>query len=166
MRSAERALIFSSEENKMMEKKHASDNAQMLDKMYKNVKMGSDSMVSILSKVKDTGLKDELTSQLDKYERYSKKVATMIYDAGGTPKDEGVIAKAGSKIGIEMNTMLDATSSHLAQMVIEGATMGMSDMTKLLREYENKNCSEATMKLAREIAEFEDKSVDSLKKYL
>ena len=65
-----------------------------------------------------------------------------------------------------MNTMMDATSSHLAEMVIEGATMGMTDMTKILREYENKNCSEQAIKLAKEIAEFEDKSIDSLKKYL
>ena len=150
----------------MMEKKHASDNAQMLDEMYKNVKMGSDSMVNIISKVRDEGLKEELTSQLDKYESYGKKVAGMIYDEGGTPKEENILARAGAKIGLEMNTMLDATSSHLAEMVIEGATMGMTDMTKILREYENKNCSEATMKLAKEIAAFEDKSIDSLKKFL
>ena len=150
----------------MMEQKHASDNAQMLDKMYKNVKMGSDSMVNILSKVKDSGLKQELTNQLDQYEKYSKQVAGMIYDEGGTPKEENILTKAGSKIGIEMNTMMDSTPSHLAEMVIEGATMGMTDMTKILREYENKNCSEATMKLAKQIAQFEDKSVDALKKYL
>lgn len=150
----------------MMENKHASDNAQMLDKMYKNVKMGSDSMLNIISKVKDTGLKQELTNQLDKYESYSKKVAGMIYDQGGTPKEENILTKAGSKIGIEMNTMMDSTPSHLAQMVIEGATMGMTDMTKIVREYENKNCSEQAMKLAKEIAEFEDKSIDSLKQYL
>ena len=128
--------------------------------------MGSDSMVNIISKVKDTGLKQELTNQLDKYESYSKKVAGMIYDQGGTPKEENILTKAGSKIGIEMNTMMDSTPSHLAQMVIEGATMGMTDMTKIVREYENKNCSEQAMKLAKEIAEFEDKSIDSLKQYL
>ena len=150
----------------MMEKKHTSGNAEMLDKMYKNVKMGSDSMVNILPKVKDEALKAELTSQLDKYEYYSKQVAGMIYDEGGTPKEENILTKAGSKIGIEMNTMMDSTPSHLAEMVIEGATMGMTDMTKILREYENKSCSESAMKLAKEIAEFEDKSVDALKKYL
>ena len=150
----------------MMEKKHTSGNAEMLDKMYKNVKMGSDSMVSILPKVKDEALKNELTSQLDKYEYYSKQVAGMIYDEGGTPKEENILAKAGSKIGIEMNTMMDSTPSHLAEMVIEGATMGMTDMTKILREYENKACSESAIKLAKEIAQFEDKSVDALKKYL
>ena len=166
MRSVERTLIFLRRKTEMMEKKHASASAEMLDKMYKNVKMGSDSMVNILSKVKDQGLKAELTTQLDKYEKYSKQVAEMIYDAGGTPKEENILTKAGSRIGIEMNTMIDATPSHLAEMVIEGATMGMTDMTKILREYENKNCSEQTIKLAKEIAEFEDKSVDSLKKYL
>ena len=150
----------------MMEKKHTSGNVEMLDKMYKNVKMGSDSMVNILPKVKDEALKAELTSQLDKYEYYSKQVAGMIYDEGGTPKEENILTKAGSKIGIEMNTMMDSTPSHLAQMVIEGATMGMTDMTKILREYENKSCSEGAIKLAKEIAQFEDKSVDALKKYL
>ena len=150
----------------MMEKKHTSGNVEMLDKMYKNVKMGSDSMVNILPKVKDEALKAELTSQLDKYEYYSKQVAGMIYDEGGTPKEENILTKAGSKIGIEMNTMMDSTPSHLAEMVIEGATMGMADMTKILREYENKACSESAIKLAKEIAQFEDKSVDALKKYL
>lgn len=150
----------------MMEKKHTSGNVEMLDKMYKNVKMGSDSMVNILPKVKDEALKAELTSQLDKYEYYSKQVAGMIYDEGGTPKEENILTKAGSKIGIEMNTMMDSTPSHLAEMVIEGATMGMTDMTKILREYENKACSESAIKLAKEIAQFEDKSVDALKKYL
>jgi hypothetical protein len=90
----------------------------------------------------------------------------MIYDEGGTPKEENILTKAGAKIGVEMNTLMDSTPSHLAQMVIEGATMGMTDMTKVLREYENKNCSESTIRLAKEIANFEDKSIDSLKKFL
>ena len=90
----------------MMQSKHASDNSQMLDKMYKNVKMGSDSMVNIISKVRDESLKGELTKQLDKYESYSKQVASMIYDAGGSPKEENILTKAGAKIGVEMNTML------------------------------------------------------------
>ena len=65
-----------------------------------------------------------------------------------------------------MNTMTDSTTSHLAQMVIEGATMGMTDMTKIVREYENAPCSEDALKLARKIAEFEDGSIESLKKFL
>ena len=141
-------------------------NAQMLDRMYKNVKMGSDSMINIMSRVKDDGLKQELTDQLDTYESYGKKVSKMIYDMGGQPKEENIITKVSSKIGMAMNTMTDSTTSHLAQMVIEGATMGMTDMTKIVREYENRGCGEAPLKLAREIATFEDNSIGRLKKFL
>lgn len=138
----------------------------MLDRMYKNVKMGSDSMVNIMSRVKDGDLRQELTAQLDKYEGYGKQVSKMIYDIGGQPKEEGFMTKMSAKIGMAMNTMTDSTTSHLAQMVIEGATMGMTDMTKIVREFENRECSEAPLKLAREIAAFEDDSIEKLKKFL
>ena len=141
-------------------------NAELLDKMYKNVKMGSDSMVNVMNKVKDDGLRRELTSQLDEYEKYSKQVSQMIYECGGKPKEENIVTKLGAKMGMAMNTMTDSTTSHIAQMVIEGTTMGMTDMTTAVREYENTNCSENTLKLARDIAEFEDKSIDKLKKFL
>ena len=138
----------------------------MLDRMYKNVKMGSDSMINIMSRVKDSGLRQELTDQLEQYERYGNQVSKMIYDLGGTPREEGMMTKLSSKIGMAMNTMVDATTSHLAQMVIEGATMGMTDMTKIVREYENAPCSEEALGLARKIAEFEDGSIENLKKFL
>ncbi len=144
----------------------SSVNAEMLDRMYKNVKMGSDSLINIMSRAKDDGFREELTAELDTYERYARQVGEMIYDAGGKPKEEGPITKMSAKIGMAMNTMTDSTTSHLAQMVIEGATMGMTDMTKIVREYENGKCGEASLKLAREIAEFEDKSVQKLKQYL
>ncbi|MBQ7384165.1 MAG: hypothetical protein IJV72_05175 [Clostridia bacterium] len=149
-----------------MNSNKSSVNAEMLDRMYKNVKMGSDSMINIMSRVSDDSLRRELTSQLDAYEGYSRRVGDMIYESGGKPKEEGLMTKMSAKIGMAMNTMTDSTSSHLAQMVIEGATMGMTDMTKIVREYENRECSEAPLKLAREIAEFEDKSIEKLKKFL
>ncbi len=149
-----------------MENKRKDVNAEMLDRMYKNVKMGSDSMVNIMSRVRDDGLRQELTAELSRYEDYGKQVAGMIYDAGGQPKEENAVTKLSAKLGMAMNTMTDSTTSHLAQMVIEGATMGMTDMTKIVREYENKGCRESSLKLAREIATFEDQSIDKLKKFL
>jgi hypothetical protein len=137
-----------------------------LGAIYKNVKMGSDSMVNIMDKVGDDGLRRELTAELDQYEQYSNEISKMIYDCGGKPKEENIVTKLGAKMGMAMNTLTDTTTSHLSEMVIQGATMGMTDMTTAIREYENKNCSESALRLARDIAEFEDKSVDKLKKFL
>ncbi len=141
-------------------------NAALLDKMYKNVKMGSDSMINIMDKVSDDGLRSELTSELDTYEKYSNEISKRLYDCGAEPKQENVVTRLGAKMGMAMNTMTDTTTSHIAQMVIKGATMGMTDMTTAVREFENTNCSEDNLKLAREIAEFEDSTIEKLKKFL
>jgi len=40
------------------------------------------------------------------------------------------------KGNIKMNTLIDSTDSHIAQMVIQGSTMGVTQMTKLLHSSE------------------------------
>ena len=65
-----------------------------------------------------------------------------------------------------MNTMTDATTSHLAQMVIEGDTMGITELTRLVREHENTSCSEATLALVRDAIRFLEDAVERTKAYL
>ena len=139
---------------------------ELLDKMYKNVKMGSDSMINIMNKAHDDALRRELTAELDEYEKYAKQIEGMIIERGAKPKEENMVTKLGAKMGMAMSTLTDSGTSHIAELVIEGATMGMTDMTAAVHEYENTNCSEQTLRLAKEIAEFEDKSIDKLKKFL
>ena len=76
------------------------------------------------------------------------------------------MAKMMSKMGISINTMMDSTSSHIADMMIQGATMGVTDTTKLIREYENTSCSEEALKLARDTVKYEEESIERLKKFL
>ena len=45
----------------------------LLSELYKNMKMGADSIVNISSKVGEGELRDELARQLDTYESFSKK---------------------------------------------------------------------------------------------
>ena len=149
-----------------MEKKTNGAEMALLDKMYKNVKMGSDSLINIMNRVNDESLKKELTAELTKYEDYAKQVSKKIYDCGGTPKEENVVAKMSAKMGMAMNTMTDSTTPHLAEMVIQGATMGMTDMKKSISEFSDSDVSQETMTLAKDIAAFEDNSVNKLKKFL
>ena len=138
----------------------------MLDAMYKNVKMGADSIIDILDKAKDKPFREELTAQIERYEEYASKIGKMICDDGNTPKEENLMAKMSAKVGMAMNTMTDSNTSHLAQMVIEGATMGTTELTRLIREHENTNCSESTLKLARDVVKFEEATIETMKKFL
>ena len=138
----------------------------MLEAMYKNVKMGADSTVDIIDKAKDKALREELTSEVERYEAFAKEIAGLIYDAGATPKEENIMTKMGAKVGMAMNTMTDASTSHIAQMVIQGATMGTTELTRLIREHENSDCSEKTLKLAKEVVSFEEKTIEKMKEFL
>ena len=149
-----------------METENRNETAQFLDRMYKNVKMGSESIVTLMPKVKDEALRTEMTRELSKLEGYSSQIGKMLYAEGVTPKEESIVTRFSSKMGMNMNTMLDSTSSHIAEMMMEGYTMGITDMTKDIRERENKKVSESSLKLAREIVAFHEDSFGEMKKFL
>ncbi len=140
--------------------------AEFLLELYKNMKMGSDSIVNISSKVKEGELRDELARELDSYEKYAKKMGKLIYDAGETPKEENVMSKMAAKMGMAVNTLTDSTESHIAEMLIEGATMGITENTKLINQYEDKGVSDESLKLARDSVCFMENTVETLKKFL
>ena len=134
--------------------------------LYKNMKMGADSIVDISSKVKEGAFRDELAQELDTYEKFAKRIGKLLYDSGETPKEENIMKKMATKMGMAMNTLTDSTESHLAQMMIEGATMGITENMKLINEYEEKNVSDEALKLGKDSVKFMEETVEKLKKFL
>ncbi|MBE6592521.1 MAG: hypothetical protein E7642_00835 [Ruminococcaceae bacterium] len=150
----------------MSEQNTASATKQFLDSLYKNVKMGADSIIDLMPKVKDDGLRAEMTAELEKYESFAKEIREILFDNDEEPKPESIMSKMGVKMGVMMNTMMDDTTSHIADMMIQGATMGITNTTKLIREYENTTCSESALALARKTVQYEEESIERLKKFL
>lgn len=138
----------------------------MLEDLYKNMKMGSDSAIKIIEKADDGDFKRALTVQLNGYEGLAEKIKSRLNKLGYKEKEENIMAKMGVSIGMAMNTIVDSSDSHLAQMVVEGSTMGITDTLKVLRENENSNVSEHAIGLARDIISFEEKNVEVMKKFI
>ena len=139
---------------------------EFLDRMYKNVKMGSDSIINLMPKVQREELRTEMTTQLSKLEEYSTQISKMASEEGAEAKEENVVSRMSAKMGMAMNTMMDSTTNHIAEMMMEGYTMGIADMTKDIREYENTTASEASLKLAREVVNYYERCYDRMKKFL
>ncbi|MBQ7335249.1 MAG: hypothetical protein IJW92_02095 [Clostridia bacterium] len=140
--------------------------AALLQAIYKNVKMASDSILNLMPKVQDERLKSDMTVQLSTYEAFASRAAKLLADEGVKPEEEGTITKMSAKWGSMLNTMRDSTSSHLAEMMVEGATMGVNDMLKQIRESENTTASESALRLARDVCAYEEKTVEDMKNYL
>ncbi len=149
-----------------MQTQTVSHTAELLDRMYKNVKMGAQSIVTLMPKVKKDELREEMTSELARFEEYSAEIKKMLNKQGIEAKEENVVTRLSSKAGIMMNSMMDSTASHIAEMMMEGYTMGIADMTKDIREYENSKASEASLKLARDIVAFQEDCFSKMKSFL
>ena len=135
-----------------------------LGAIYKNVKMGADSIIDLLPKVHDAGLRSAMTVQLDGYEKYAARAAKELGKRDATAKEENLMVRMGAKMGIAMQTLISSDTGHIAEMMIEGSNMGITDMTKLLNSC--KTVDGEAARLAREIVEFEERNIEALKRYL
>lgn len=135
----------------------------LYQEIYKGCKMGAESLVNLLPKVTDDGLRNEITAQLERYEEYAAKAREELFDLDTSPKEENAFTKMSAKMGVMMNTMLDATSSHIAQMIIEGCSMGITELLKVVHAYGIKDDAE---QLARDVISFEESCSENMKKYL
>ena len=137
-------------------------NEELLNEVYKNTIMGRDSIINLLDKVSDNGLRSEMTDELSVYRRYAKEASEKLSERGLKPKELPMTAKMGAKMGMVMNTMLDTTTSHLAEMMINGATMGIIDLEKKL----NDGGDGEAERLARDVLRFEKETAERLSTFL
>ena len=140
--------------------------AELLSDLYKNLKMGSSSTTDILGRVRNPELRAEMTKIIDGFEGLASRTSKIMLEAGLTPKEENPLTRAGAKIGMAMNTATDSTSEHLAEMMIQGLTMGVTELYRNIGEAEEMGISGEPLELCREALSFEEKAVEKMKIYL
>lgn len=140
--------------------------AAVLNAVFKNVKMASDSILNLMPKVQNQQLKSDLTVQLSTYEAFASRAAKQLGKEGIKPQEESWMTRMGAKWGTVMNTMKDSTTSHLVEMVIEGTTMGVNDMMEQLRVCKREEVSDNIRHLAQDVLDYEEKVLLEMKEYL
>lgn len=140
--------------------------AELLQDIYSNVKMGSDSIINLLPKIKDDDMKMFMTSQLDQYEKYAQDVKNQLTSQGIEPKEVNPVSKLSAKIGMEMKSLQDSTTSHMAEMMVQGSTMDVTDLLQKVSVYENYPECKNSVSLAKEIVAFEERNIEKMKEFL
>ncbi len=134
--------------------------------IYKNVRMGADMIVTLMPKIEDQELKSCVSQQLASYEKYAAKVKKLISAAGDEPHEESPFSKWMAKMGIQMNTLTDSTKSHIAEMMIQGSTMNVTDLLRKIHEAQESDGGSSELSLARELVAFEEGNIEKLKEHL
>ncbi len=137
---------------------------ELLEEIYKNASMGISSVTDLINdiKEKDNKIKNELEYILKEYQKFEKESEKLLKKKKEKPKETGVIAKTMVKMNIKKEVIADNSDAALADMLVQGITLGNLELEKKVK---NSDCKEA-IKLANEFIKFGEGEIDKLKKYL
>lgn len=136
----------------------------ILNEINKGIKMGMDSISNVSEKVQDDNFKKDLKYQYDKYNDILNKVNTQLTNYDDFPKELNPMQKAMGWMSVEFNTMEDKSTSKIAEMMLQGTNMGIIKGVKLLNH--NPTTDEPVKNILTEFVQFQEDTVEQLKKYL
>ena len=112
------------------------ETVQLLQDVVRNARTGQDAVEHLMQKTEEGRMRQELIREKEDYAVTRRESERALVNAGGRAEPVGPLAKAGMWAGLEMETLADRSDAHIAEIVIQGATMGVIEMTKALNSYD------------------------------
>ena len=136
----------------------------VLDELNKGACMGQDAIYFIMNKVKDESLKEELDREYSKYKEITDKISSLYLEySNKEPHKTNVMNKAMTWYGIEMRTMIDDTTSKIAELLMQGVNMGIIEGRRLLNQ---KGTEPEVESLIQAYVDMQEEAVEKLKEFL
>ena len=136
----------------------------ILDELNKGACMGMDAIHFILDKVEDEKLKRVLNNQYKKYEDISNQICELYPKySDKEPHETNAVNKVLTWYGVEMKTLMDNSSSKIAELLLQGTNMGIIEGRKILN---NKQMDTKVHKIAQEYVDMQEDAIQKLKEFL
>lgn len=139
-------------------------NSQLLNAIFKNVTMATHAIDSIIDKIEDKKLSKLLEKQNQIYEEITSNCKALATEIATDINAINPFLKMSSSVSINMKTMMNNDTNHIAEMLIQGTTMGITDIIKSLGEFNTAN--KEIKNVAVNLQHSEEEFVDSLKTFL
>ena len=140
------------------------ETVQLLQDVVRNARTGRDAVEQLMKKAESGPMRDELARERDDYAAAQREGERALLDAGGRAEPTGPVARAGMWMGLEMETLADRSDAHIAEIVIQGATMGVIEMTKALNTYDD--ADDRARSLASRFVVQQNETIDRQKAFL
>ena len=137
---------------------------KLLEAVVKCSEMGQGTL-DHLADVNENGVfADTMRIQRGEYESIREEASRMLLSLGEDPGQLSAFEKLSTAVGIKMNTLTDKSARHMAEMLIQGSTMGIVDLTKAIRD--NPGAGRDALALADRLLRSMQRDVEELKSYL
>ena len=136
----------------------------VLDELSKGACMGRDAIHFIMDKVEDENLKKELDRQYREYKEISEEINKIYPEySEDEPHKTNAMNKVMTWYGIEMKTLMDSSTSKIAELLMQGTNMGIIEGRRLLND---KDTNKEINKLVEKYVQVQETAVEKLKPFL
>lgn len=139
-------------------------NTELLNFVYQNAQMGTATLNQLTEIVERDDFKKHMEAQLKGYRDFEKDAVGLLEEHGGDEKGLSAFEKIRTYLMIDLQTMTDRTSSHVAEMMMVGSTMGVINSLRNLKKYEG--AEKKIRDLMDRLLRFEENNIDQLKKFV
>jgi len=136
----------------------------LLNEIYRNVRMATWAIDNIYKEIENEGLQDLVKKQNNVYEEITHKCEELSAKYDIELLDINPIEKGMSWMGIKMGTLTNKQTSHIAEKLIQGTTMGITQMITSVAESECE--TEDIREVANDLKRNEEVFIEGLKEFL
>ena len=140
---------------------------ELLVLLHDNTKMGVTSTKKLLTLLKDkeNKIKFILEEQLQRYEKFYKKVKTILKKEKIEIKHTSILKDLTASTAMSHEVKKDNSDSKIADILIRGFQIGNINMEVKIKDYK-KEANKNVLKLASEVLKFGENQIKLLKNYL
>lgn len=140
-------------------------NEETLNKIYRNAQIALQSISNVSEECENSELSAELKEEYEGYEKMSGEISTALAELKLQPKDINAVKKTMLWSAVKMKTLTDNSCNHLADMMLQGTIMGITELYTILGENGEK-LSDNTLSLVKKLLELEEGYEAKLKELL
>ncbi len=132
--------------------------------IQKNTELAMRAIDTIADKVYDENLALQISKQSLKYAEVRNQAYDKLLEAKAEPYKNSYLDNLRLTGAIQYNTLLNTSTSRIAEIMIKGSNSGVLEMNKVLNH--NEDADSHSVALANQLIHLESQNIESLKKYL
>lgn len=136
--------------------------------VYKEIQKNTDMVLKAIETISGKAYDEEFSRQLSeqtiRFSEIHNEASKQLMAAKASMYQVNALSSVILKTGIHYNTMLNTSTGHLAELMIKENNNGILELEKVLKH--NENAGSLSVKLAKQLIDFEEKNVASLKQFL
>lgn len=136
---------------------------ELLQYIYKTADMGCEG-IDAVEKHAEQKMLEELRRERNEYEGIRSDADMLIRRSGDEPGGTGMMAKMSADVMAAGQMMMDDSRGKIAEMMIQGTTMGIVKTIRHLKDYEGDD--EEARKLGERLLNLQEENVEKMKAYL